>query len=375
MIERNLSRTVTVTARTYPHVCGVGDYTINLVRYSKKFLEIDLSLITGADSQSIDDEVSLFPILTGNSQSDYEKLFDLLTRESVKTLILQYAPYLYNSRGYDFNLVNFWNQCSRVMNTVLIVHETYYWFIRHPGTWFKGVIQAYALKSLALSSSHIFCGSEQYSRQLQRLVQDRKQIHYLPIPNNIAPHIISSEEKLNLRQSLNIPPNNLLLVLYGCIGSIRKPWVVKLDRYLHSCAWPITWLLLGNAQSLKISFENPLICPGYLSADNLSQYLQISDLLMMPHEFGVSAKRGSFMSAIEHKLPVVGTSGMLTDSFLREQPSIFLTPDGMYNEFRLKLIEVIQMQSSLADLTRKTYLYYQENLSWKNVVNRLNTYI
>ncbi|AGF50614.1 slr1073 [Synechocystis sp. PCC 6803] len=378
MTTSQLNPVVTITAKTHPYVCGVGDYTVNLVKYFNQYQDIELSLLTGKSCESFHGEVPVFPVLEGNTQKDYEKLLNLLNQASVKIVVLQYAPYLYNSQGYDLNLVNFWKQCAQSMQTVLIVHETYYWFLRYPGTWFKGIVQAHALKALALSSDSIFCGSEQYSRQLQRLVQDQKIICYLPIPNNIAPNIISSQQKDNLRQQLNISPDSLVLTLYGCIGSIRKSWVIKLDRYLRSRSLSVTWLFLGNAQSLNISCTNPVVRPGYLSADILSQYLQISTLLIMPHEFGVSAKRGSLMSAIEHKLPILGTDGDLTDSFLKDQPSIFLVPDGIYSSFQSELIKILSMlstKSAFADLTEKTYAYYQENLSWRNVVTILNQHV
>ncbi|MBD2391660.1 glycosyltransferase family 4 protein [Aphanizomenon flos-aquae FACHB-1416] len=366
---------VTITPKTHPHVCGVGDYTVNLAKYCKTYHNIDIDLLVEKGCQATSEPVNILPYIEDWSLESCQKTINRLEAENVRTVILQYAPGLYLKKGYDRNFIIFWQECAKRFKTLLIAHETYYWFIKYPGTWVNGIIQQYVLRSIVNTSHHIFCGSELYLKHIKRFSNSHDKIHYLPIPNNIPPQYFSDEQKQALRHHLGIPPQQIVLILFGCLASIRQNWVENLDVYLRKLGYSITWLLLGEAKSVKIHFCNPVIRPGYLSAQGLSYHLQISDLLLMPHEFGVSAKRTSLMSALEHGLPVVGTDARLTDSFLRQLSSIFLSPDGNYQAFQEQLLNVLQQRSNLKGAIQVTQEYYQSNLSWNAVTTTLLPYL
>ncbi|MBF2066607.1 MAG: glycosyltransferase [Calothrix sp. C42_A2020_038] len=370
-----LTQTVIITAKTSLHVCGVGDYSINLSTYLKKHCGLELDLIVEKSCKSSSEPVTIIPYVDNWSKTGCRKLLNLLEAENVKTVILQYTPRLYTSKEYNLNLIKFWQECSKKFQTLLIAHETYYWFLKYPGTWVNGLFQQYILYKLVQSSHHIFCGSELYLKQIKRFSNSSEKIHYLPIPNNISPQLLSVEEKHALRQKIDIAPKQIVLLLFGCLASIRQDWVASLDNYLHNSDYAVTWLLLGEAKSVTVPFKNPVLRPGYLTSNELSHYLQISDLLLMPHEFGVSAKRTSLMSALEHGLPVVGTYGRLTDSFLYKLPSLFLAPDKDYSVFQEQVLNTISRRANLHNAIQETQHYYHSHLSWLAVTQTLLPYL
>ena len=372
---QNILKVVTITPKVPPYICGIGDYTINLAKYCKHYQGVDINLLVEKSCQPASEPVTILPYIENWSIESCRKIIHWLQEEKVKTVILQYAPGLYLHKGYNKDLIIFWKECAKKFQTLLIVHETYYWFIKYPGTWLKGIVKQYVLCSLVRTSDHIFCGSELYLNHIKRFSNNSEKIHYLPIPNNIPPQYFSDNQKQALRQKLEISPQQIVLTLFGCLASIRQNWVKKLDIYLKEIGYSVTWLLLGEAKHVQISFCNPVIRPGTLSAQDLSYYLQISDVLLMPHEFGIGAKRTSLMSAIEHGIPVVGTDARLTDSFLRQLPSIFLVSDGNYRAFQEQLINILQQKSNLENAIQLTQEYYQKHLSWKNVIQILLPYL
>lgn len=370
-----LTKLVTITAKAPPHVCGVGDYAINLATYCKTHLNLNLEVIVEQSCQASCEPVTTLPYVDNWSIDGFQKLLDFLAAQNVKTVILQYTPRLYTQTEYNLDIINFWKKCAQKFQTIIIVHETYYWFIKYPGTWVNGLFQQYILHQLINTSHHVFCGSEYYLNQIKHFSRNHDNIRYLPIPNNIKPQLISQEGKKQLLEKLEIPTKQIILTLFGCSTSIRQDWVTTLDNYLHAKGFNITWLLLGDAKSIKVTFQNPVVRPGYLTPEQLSHHLQISDLLLMPHEFGVSAKRTSLMSALEHGIPVVGTDGRLTDSFLRKLPSIFLAPDSDYSVFQQQVLNTISRRANLHKPIEDTQDYYHKNLSWSAVTNTLLPYL
>lgn len=370
-----LSKTVIITRRTYPHICGIGDYSIQLATHFKADFNLELALIVEQSCKAYSETISIVPYVDNWSKSGFEKLLNWLESQEVKTIIFQYAPLLYSSKGANLSLINFWHECAQRFQTILIAHETYYWFLKYPGTWIPGLFQQYMLGYLVHASHHVFCSSEPYLKQIKRFSKNTEKIHYLPIPNNISPQLLSSEEKQALRQKIGIAPKQIVLILFGCLASIRQDWVASLDNYLHNSDYDVTWLLLGEAKSVTVPCKNPALRPGYLTSNELSHYLQISDLLLMPHEFGVSAKRGSLMSAFEHGLPVVGTHGRLTDSFLYKLPSLFLAPDRDYSVFKEQVLNTLLKRANLHNAIQQTQQYYHTHLSWSAVTQILLPYL
>jgi glycosyltransferase involved in cell wall biosynthesis len=368
-----LAKTAIVTGRVHPHICGIGDHSINLAASCKKKLNLQIDLIVEKGCKSEVEPIRIWPYVESWSKLGFQDLLDWLETEKVETVILQYAPWLYSSQGFDLDIIYFWQQCNQRFKTLLIAHETYFWFIKYPGTWVVGLLQQYVLRALIKSSDQIFCASELYLHRLQRFSNSKSKIHYLPIPSNIPVQPLSPSQKQSLRQKLGITPEQLVITLFGCGESILPNWISALDLYLNS-NYSIIWLLLGNAQSLK-PLKNPAIRPGYLATIELSQYLQISNLMLMPHRFGISAKRTSLMSALEHGIPVIGTDGMLTDSFLRQLPSVFLAPENSYPAFEKQVLSSLTQLPNLDNLAKVTQNYYDSNLSWSVVTKTLLPYL
>lgn len=370
-----LAKIVIITAKVHPHVCGVGDYSINLATYCQTQLNIKIDLIVEQGCQTSSQPITIIPSVENWSKSGWQKLFKFLESEQVETVILQYTPWLYSPKGFSLDLLPFWKECAKRFKTLLIAHETYFWFLKYPGTWAIGVLQQYVLRELVRFSHQVFCGSELFQYRLKRFNNHPEKIHYLPIPNNIPIQVISPVQKEEIRQKLGIASHQIVLTLFGCFESIRQDWIQDLDGYLNNSNYPVVWLLLGSAKSISVPLENPTIRPGYLNQIALSHYLQISSLMLMPHRFGISAKRGSLMSGLEHGLPVVGTDGFLTDSFLRQLPSIFLAKDGHYPDFESQLLNALTELPKILPSVQMSQNYYQNNLSWHVVTQKLLPYL
>jgi glycosyltransferase involved in cell wall biosynthesis len=372
----SFSDTVTITAKTSPHVCGVGDYTVNLATHLKAHYNLGLDLVVEKSCLPSTAPVVVLPTVEDWTPESFQTLFTQLKQARVKTVILQYTCWLYSPKGFSLALIPFWQQCSQHFQTILVAHETYYWSLKYPGTWFKGVIQQYILQQLVRHSDRVCCSSEPYIQQLRRYTQKQDKIHQLPIPSNIPPQPFSSQERMELRQSLGITlEQRQVLTLFGCYASIQQSWLTRLDQRLQALGKPVAWLLLGDAKKIDLPLHNLVIRPGFLDAADLSHHLQISDLMLLPHEFGISAKRTSLMAGLEHGIPVIGTKGRLTDSFFDDMESVSLVSDQDYPCFELEVLNFLAEPSLLSDHVLSSQEYYEKHLSWAVVCNTLAPFL
>jgi glycosyltransferase involved in cell wall biosynthesis len=372
----SFSNTVTITAKTSPHVCGVGDYTVNLAMHLKAHYDLGLDLVVEKSCLPSTAPIIVFPAVEDWTPESFQTLFTQLKQARVKTVILQYTCWLYSPKGFSLALIPFWQQCSQHFQTILVVHETYYWYLKYPGTWFKGIIQQYVLQQLVRHSDQVCCSSEAYIQQLSRYTQKQNKIHQLPIPSNIPPQPFSIQERMELRQSLGITPEQRqVLTLFGCYASIQQSWLTQLDRRLQALGKSVAWLLIGDAKKIDLPLYNPIIRPGFLDAVSLSHHIQISDLMLLPHEFGISAKRTSLMAGLEHGIPVIGTKGRLTDGFFADIKSVSLVSDRDYPAFEVEVLNFLDQPSSLSDLVISGQDYYAKHLSWAVVAKTLATFL
>ncbi|MBI3815605.1 MAG: methyltransferase domain-containing protein, partial [Nitrospinae bacterium] len=72
---------------------------------------------------------------------------------------------------------------------------------------------------------------------------------------------------------------------------------------------------------------------GYCSSEDVSRYLSASDIFLLPLIDGVSSRRTTLMTALQHCVPVVSTSGFLTDDIFLKEQFILLSPSTGKNLF------------------------------------------
>jgi glycosyltransferase involved in cell wall biosynthesis len=69
-----------------------------------------------------------------------------------------------------------------------------------------------------------------------------------------------------------------------------------------------------------------VLATGTLSLAALSHYLQVCDVLLQPYVDGVSGRRTTTVSALEHGVPIATTFGVLSEPYWRETEAVETAP-------------------------------------------------
>ena len=264
-------------------------------------------------------------------------------------------------------LKSFWQTCSRKWHTSIIIHETYFRRWSYPPSWIKGSLQKYLMQSLVRVSRNVFSAVELLVEEMKSWGDPKKIVH-LPLSSNF-PFSPIDKEKMKSEQKLH--NDELIFTLFGGGNALCRAafYVNDLDRYFYQHNIPIRWLLLGGMSHELFDLSCPVISKGRLPPDDLSAWLQLTDIFIAPHSCGLAASRGTLMAALQHGLPVVGTKGYMTAPFLTRIPGLILESGTRnFSEAVIKLSTDPQLRQSLGDRNRQ---YFNENFCWDTLARTL----
>jgi glycosyltransferase involved in cell wall biosynthesis len=353
-----------ITRSLPPQHCGIADHTV-LLAQSLRDAGHRVILIAG---QGEANDNSL--IIDDNwDKNGLSRLLRRLEELEIDHLLLQYIPlgFLTERRSPLFAfkhymaLMKFWKSCSKRWKTSLIVHETYYRVWSHPSSMVKGTIQKYLLKSLVAISHHVFTASQLLVEEMKAWGTPYK-ITYMPLTSHF-PYLPTN--KAEVRCEKQIDSRELVLTLFGGGNALRLSisWVHEVDRRLHEMNIPVRWLLLGGIPHKWLNLSAPVISPGRLDCKEMSRWLQMTDIFLAPQSCGLAARRTTFLAALQHGLPIVGTKGYLTDPFLMDLPGLKLTAG--IEDFCREVIFLSDKPDMRSVMGESNQHFYNDHFGWE----------
>ncbi len=348
-----------------PHVCGIGDHTLCLAN-ALRVMGHDVILFAGRGAAA--DDVRI----VGDDWNPpaLKRLIWDLGSMSIDHLVLQYTPLLFSEGQWqvDRAIAGFFRSASVRWPTSLIAHEAYFRHWRNPRSLLLGSLQKSSLRILAKTSGHVFSASEPLVEEMSRWNLRRPAVR-LPIGANSD---VSSSNRAELRRNYALIDNDIVLTLFGCRNNLLRMLrnFPILEGRLNKGGIPHAWLLLGGVPSEILSPRARIISPGWLSSTALSTHLQMSDIFLMPHFQGISAKRGTLMSAMAHGLPVVGTHGKMTDSFWSHIPGVALFEESAVEAFAEGVLALCHDGGRRLEMGGQNVGYFRKHLTWPAIARQ-----
>ena len=195
----------------------------------------------------------------------------------------------------------------------------------------------------------------------------KKRLEYLPIASNISPTGVKNDFSYKdnfvisyfglIRQGKGI---EILLKAFSIIGDIKTSLLIiggAKNGYHREICDEIRNLNL--TKKVKIT--------GYCSKERASRYLLSSDVCVLPFLDGVSERRGSFLAALSHRLPVITTRADSLPPGLRNGINVRLVrpgnPEGLASAIR-ELIKDRNMRERIATEGYK----WSRQFSWEKIL-------
>jgi glycosyltransferase involved in cell wall biosynthesis len=173
----------------------------------------------------------------------------------------------------------------------------------------------------------------------------------IPIGSNIRPDPPPSYDRENWRARWGVKPNDLLVSYFGFLNESKgaETLVRALARLVQSTSniqYPIPNIQLmmvggkvGSSDPTNVAYlkkveglieelglTNRVFWTGYTPQSEVSANLLASDICVLPYRDGASFRRGSFMAALAHGLPIISTRPRVDVPELRHGENILLVP-------------------------------------------------
>jgi len=324
---------VLLVSGSYPPIPdGVGDYTEKVYLETQKQMgEKNVALVTRTPDADMGKRPGVHAIIRTWNLWGGVRTIAFARSWKPDVVHLQYP-----ATGYGRSLsVAFLPLLARIVlpgvRIVLTIHE-------YSNRTLKG--RARLLISM-LASHGIIVVNELYKKDITRHCPFLgKRIVYIPIGSNILRHNISREDLRKRRSLLGWGEDDPVLAYFGLLRAEKGIEGLLDVFYGVKREFPHARLLvIGGAEDtlieddlksrvVALGLAQDVVVTGYLPAASVSEHLLLSDVCVLPFPDGVSAKRSSFITAIEHGLPVVTTNPACPIRDLKDGENVFLAPVG-----------------------------------------------
>ncbi|HHT9107385.1 MAG TPA: glycosyltransferase family 4 protein [Candidatus Wunengus sp. YC63] len=218
---------------------------------------------------------------------------------------------------------------------------------------------------LLLSNKIIFPDQHEASAVLKWLPWFKGRYTVIPIGANIEP----VSNTVSSRRMAETP-----YIVYFGFATKSKDVITLFHAFkqllLHGvqCKLVMITRLSGDDHSVmkKSGIEHAITVTGYCTPEQVSRYFTNATACVLPFKDGVSLRRGTFLTALRHGLPVVTTMGENVPEVLKNWENVILTPIGDYQAMSdaiLKLFHDPGLRNKISDNAREL----GKSFSWDNI--------
>jgi glycosyltransferase involved in cell wall biosynthesis len=369
--------TICVISGSYPPILdGVGEYTEKLLGALKTSLrEAYIFLITSALNTVLheENEDHVFRIIKKWNMKSLVVMLGIIRQKRPKIVHVQYPTIPYG-RNVSINLFPFLVKCFfPYIKIISTIHE-------FSARTKLGKVRL--LLDIALSDRIIIVDHNYQEAIGKYLPFKKKRMEFIPVGANILPQKEISPDKItDTRTSLGLKDSDIILCYFGIIRP-GKGIGLLLEALNEVTAknTNIKMFLIGryydsyyNDHVTKavhnLNLQNKAMFTGPCDDKLISRYLGISDICILPFAEGVSTKRTTFMTAVQHKLPIITTRSETLPQGLVDYENVLLFKYGDRRALVNKIFELIENRKLRSKLSKNTERL-SEMFSWENIARK-----
>jgi len=344
-------------------VSGIFDYVhimaAEIVRQASWRVTVLVRTVDGTWS-SVDDDTAYTSLASA-----------LKAAGDVDSLILQYDPFLYGRWGFaPWIIRDFFTARRNVRRAYVMIHETYVPIIGFK-SFLMGLWQRFQLKLLVIQSRGCIVSTERWAYPFLTNIP-RRPFTVIPPSSNLMD---MRDQRATGRSLIGAGPRTVVVGTFQ--SHVRHQSLVHVSRTVNALAGEGAQVLLlqlgsGNPVVDGIDASVTVVRPGYLDTDDLSVRMAAVDVFISPLFDGVSSRRGTFIAALQHGVPVVATSGPSTDSFILEATdSVSLVHDQDPDHFAAAVCRLVSDRGRLEQIGAGGRRLFDREFDWPVLAKRL----
>jgi len=376
-----------LTSEFPPHLGGVADYT-QLVATGLAEAGDEVHVWSPAEKDNPQESITAAGVTVHRelghfSIMDLHRVGRLLDRfPSPRRLLVQWVPHGYGYRAMNLALCFWlWRRAALDGDQVdIMVHEPYLPFcagaVRHA---LVAAVQRIMTVVLLNSASRVWVSIPAWRLLLNRYALGRRlSFTWLPIPS-----VLSNAEQssaMEIRGGCHIGSGPIV----GHFGTYSPAVAEALTRVLPAViergrAPHVLLIGVGSEQfRQRLCRDHPhlLTCiraTGALAAGDVTKHLAACDILFQPYPDGVSSRRTTVMTPLSLGIPVVTTTGPLTEPLWDASGAVALTDVGDYSGMIQQLERLLSAPNEREQLAARAQELYHERFDVKHTISALRS--
>lgn len=332
-------RVCLVSAEFPPMQGGVGDFTREL-GIALMDLGVAVQVVTSTQaSQLPDGRLSVRPIVPGWGWGCWQKVRAEAGAWKADIINIQYQTAAYGMHP-AINFLPLWLRTrGEGVKTVTTFHD-----LRLPYLFPKaGAVRRWVTAALIRWSDAVIVTNREDERILATYGGHRRQT-LIPIGSNIAPQPPQGYDRQAWRARRGVRPDETLLSYFGFLNDSKGgETLIRALARVRDTGHPAKLLMVGGkvgtsdptnvayAEKVErliaeLGLNDAVLWTGFTAPDEVTANLVASDICLLPYRDGASFRRGSFMAALAHGLPIVSTLPTVETPELLHGENILLAP-------------------------------------------------
>jgi glycosyltransferase involved in cell wall biosynthesis len=368
-----------VTPEYPPTIGGVGDYTRQVARGLADAGDDVHVWCPGGEEDRSERTVTVHRTLGGFGRADLQRTDAALRAfPAPRRILVQWVPHGYGRRAMNVPFCLWLGRRAAAGDRVeLMVHEPY---LEFAGSWRQAMAAAvHRVMTIVLlrAAAQVWMSIPAWQPRLKPYAFGRRvPFVWLPIPSAL------DQPQQNAIAAARARRGAEHACLIGHVGTYGSLIATLLDAFL-----PELLRSTGDARLLLIGAESDAYASGFLSkhpefrervvatgpvdAVDISTSIAACDVLIQPYPDGVSARRTTAMAGLSLGVPVVTTSGHLTEPFWEESRVVRLAPVGDWRTFNSHVSTLLSTPDERRRLSSDARRYYDEHFDLRHTISAL----
>jgi glycosyltransferase involved in cell wall biosynthesis len=332
-------RVCLVSAEFQPMQGGVGDFTREL-GLALEDLGATVRVVTSTETGPLPQgRLSVRPVVPGWGWECWQKVREEAIAWNADIVNIQYQTAAYGMHP-AVNLLPLWLRMREEgVRTVATFHD-----LRLPYLFPKaGIVRRWVTAALIRWSDAIIVTNRE-DEQISSSYGVHRRRALIPIGSNISPRLPTNYDRHSWRSRWGLEPDGILLSYFGFLNDSKGgETLIRVASYLRELGRPVRLLMVGGkvgtsdptnvayAEKVErliaeLGLADDVLWTGFTHPEEVTANLTASDICLLPYRDGASFRRGSFMAALAHGLPIVSTLPAVETPELRHGQNILLAP-------------------------------------------------
>jgi glycosyltransferase involved in cell wall biosynthesis len=368
-----------ITGEYPPALGGVADYSRivacalasegDRVLVTAPFSVANRMVDRGVDVRRLEDHFGI----RGLAQLEH-----LLRAQRGDRILVQYVPHAFGMKAMNLPFC-FWLYRQRRRDITVMFHEVAFPFRDGQALSHRALAAMQRAMAFVMvrAATRIFVATPAWERMLRPLLPTSRRILWLPVPSNVP--VVDDRVATGMLRARYTSPDTLVVGHFGTYGeSVATLLAKSLPRVMHEVPEAVAFLLGRRSDEFcnAMVHDDPALARrvhafSELPVDQLSRYLSACDQMIQNYPDGISTRRTTAMAVLAHGVPMVTTTGHLTEPIWAKSSAVRMARSGDADGLAALAINLARDADARAHLGCAARKFYDDHFALSHTIAAL----